>query len=105
MCFLKLIWFIFTATGAVLENETETKVKNRFLVNLNFYLFISILRKRYDGRNYTILSGKDSDGSGDETELQLKKSRFKEVPTVEKIVEEGDTLQALALRYGITVCI
>lgn len=27
----------------------------------------------------------------------------KEVPTIEKVVEDGDTLQSLALRYGCTV--
>lgn len=45
---------------------------------------------------------KDSDDSGDETELFIKKSH-QDIPTVEKIVEEGDTLQALSIRYHCPV--
>lgn len=31
------------------------------------------------------------------------KSKRKEVPTIEKVVEDGDTLQSLAIRYGCAV--
>lgn len=48
---------------------------------------------------YTRLATKDSDDSGEETELFVKKPTFQDIPTVEKVVEEGDTLQALSIRY------
>ncbi|KAF7270903.1 hypothetical protein GWI33_016165 [Rhynchophorus ferrugineus] len=48
---------------------------------------------------------KDSGGSsGEETELFVRnKSLKKEIPTVEKNIEDGDTLQSLAIRYRCTV--
>ncbi|KAJ8925533.1 hypothetical protein NQ315_009372 [Exocentrus adspersus] len=46
-------------------------------------------------------SGSDS---GEETELFVKnKPKRKEVPTIDKEVEDGDTLQSLAIRYHCTV--
>lgn len=52
-------------------------------------------------------SGKDSDSSGgEETELFIRnKSPKKELPTVERVIEDGDTLQALAIRYYCTVLV
>lgn len=51
--------------------------------------------------------GKDSDSSGgEETELFIRnKSPKKELPTVERVIEDGDTLQALAIRYYCTVLV
>ncbi|RZB38988.1 LysM domain containing protein [Asbolus verrucosus] len=48
--------------------------------------------------------GKHSD-SEEETELFVvrNKSPRKEMPTVEKVIEEGDTLQSLAIRYCCTI--
>ncbi|KAJ8947806.1 hypothetical protein NQ314_008549 [Rhamnusium bicolor] len=46
-------------------------------------------------------SGSDS---GEETELFVKnKPQRKEIPTIEKNVEDGDTLQSLAIRYHCTI--
>lgn len=42
--------------------------------------------------------------SGEETELLVKnKPQKKDVPTIEKVIEDGDTLQSLAIRYHCTV--
>ncbi|KAK9745076.1 LysM domain [Popillia japonica] len=57
---------------------------------------------RRDEYEYRKLGDKHSDDSGDEVELYPKKL-YQEPPTVEKIVEEGDTLQSLAIRYGCSV--
>lgn len=46
---------------------------------------------------------KDSDHSDEETELFRLKPARKEIPSIEKSIEEGDTLQALAIRYNCTV--
>ncbi|KAL1513646.1 hypothetical protein ABEB36_003034 [Hypothenemus hampei] len=48
---------------------------------------------------------KDSDSSNeDETELFVRnKSPKREIPSVEKDIEEGDTLQSLAIRYHCTI--
>lgn len=54
-------------------------------------------------QGYARLPGKDSDDSADETELFIRKTTFQEIPTVEKVVEEGDTLQALSIRYHCPV--
>lgn len=59
-------------------------------------------RLRRDEYEYRKLGDKHSDDSGDEVELYPKKL-YQEPPTVEKIVEEGDTLQSLAIRYGCSV--
>lgn len=49
--------------------------------------------------------GKESDSSeGEETELFTRnKSPKRDVATVERVIEDGDTLQALAIRYHCTV--
>ncbi|KAF2900190.1 hypothetical protein ILUMI_05985 [Ignelater luminosus] len=47
---------------------------------------------------YKRMLSKDSDDSADETELFIKRS-YQDIPTMEKVVEEGDTLQALSIRY------
>ncbi|XP_022913060.1 lysM and putative peptidoglycan-binding domain-containing protein 3 [Onthophagus taurus] len=61
-------------------------------------------QKRPKEEQYKKLTGKYSDDSSDETELFIiKKTTYQEPPTVEKIVEEGDTLQAIAIRYRCTV--
>ncbi|GJQ76520.1 hypothetical protein Trydic_g2223 [Trypoxylus dichotomus] len=60
-------------------------------------------RRRRDEHEYKRLSDKYSDnGSDDEVELYPKKI-YQEIPTVEKVVEEGDTLQSLAIQYGCSV--
>ncbi|XP_019870145.2 lysM and putative peptidoglycan-binding domain-containing protein 3 isoform X2 [Aethina tumida] len=46
---------------------------------------------------------KDSDHSDEETELFRLKPARKEIPSIEKSIEEGDTLQALAIRYNCTI--
>ncbi|KAF5307612.1 hypothetical protein FQR65_LT06768 [Abscondita terminalis] len=56
-------------------------------------------RPRIQNQHYVRLPGKDSDESADETELFVKKSVFQDVQTVDKVVEENDTLQALSIRY------
>lgn len=50
---------------------------------------------------------KESDSeSGEETELFVRnKPKKKEIPTIEKVVEDGDTLQSLAIRYHCSVSI
>lgn len=60
--------------------------------------------KNYEN-NYKKVPLKDIDESEEETELFTYKSRFKEIPTVEKIVEDGDTLQAISIRYHCSVSI
>ncbi|CAG9765957.1 unnamed protein product [Ceutorhynchus assimilis] len=48
-------------------------------------------------------SGSSSD-DGEETELFVRnKSPKKEIPTLEKSIEEGDTLQSIAIRYHCTI--
>lgn len=38
-------------------------------------------------------------------ELFVKaRAKRKETPTIEKVIEDGDTLQSLAIRYACTVC-
>lgn len=56
-------------------------------------------RAKIQEHKYTRIASKISDDSGDETELFVKKSTYQDIPTVEKVVEEGDTLQALSIRY------
>ncbi|KAB0802371.1 hypothetical protein PPYR_04557 [Photinus pyralis] len=56
-------------------------------------------RAKMSEEGYTRLATKDSDDSSEETELSAKKPTFQEIPTVEKVVEDGDTLQALSIRY------
>lgn len=56
-------------------------------------------RAKIQENNYTRIPSKDSDDSGGETELLVKKSTYQDIPTVEKVMEEGDTLQALSIRY------
>lgn len=47
---------------------------------------------------------RSSDESDEEMEIFVKaKSKRKEVPTIEKVIEDGDTLQSVAIRYGCTV--
>lgn len=47
-----------------------------------------------------------SDESNEEMELFVKpKPKRKEIPTIEKIIEEGDTLQSLAIKCGCSVCL
>lgn len=42
----------------------------------------------------------DDDDEGEETELFVRKTTvYKEIPTEDKIVEDGDTLQSLSIRY------
>ncbi|KAI4467498.1 hypothetical protein MML48_2g00011417 [Holotrichia oblita] len=59
-------------------------------------------KTRRDEYEYKKLGDKCSDDSGDDVELYPKKL-YQEPPTVEKVVEEGDTLQSLAIRYGCSV--
>ncbi|VEN48273.1 unnamed protein product [Callosobruchus maculatus] len=52
------------------------------------------------------LSGKEngSDSGDEETELFVRnKPQKKEIHTVEKLIQEGDTLQSLAIRYHCTI--
>ncbi|KAK4885639.1 hypothetical protein RN001_001910 [Aquatica leii] len=56
-------------------------------------------RPKVQQEHYIRLLGKDSDESGEETDLFIRKSVFQDVQTVEKVVEENDTLQALSIRY------
>lgn len=52
---------------------------------------------------YSKLSGTDSE-SGDETELFTRnKHKAKEVKFIEKVVEDGDTLQSLSIKYRCPV--
>ncbi|KRT83445.1 hypothetical protein AMK59_4876, partial [Oryctes borbonicus] len=60
-------------------------------------------RRRKDEYDYKRLGDKYSGNeSDDEVELYPKKI-YQEMPTVEKVVEEGDTLQSLAIQYGCSV--
>lgn len=62
-------------------------------------------RRRRDEYEYRRIGGKysdESDDDDDEVEL-LPRKVYKEPPTVEKVVEEGDTLQSLAIRYSCSV--
>lgn len=44
------------------------------------------------------------DDSGDETELFTRnKQKHKEIEFIEKLVEEGDTLQSLSIKYRCSV--
>lgn len=66
-------------------------------------IFKRIKSHRDDG--YKTLLGKNSDESGEETELFVRnKPAFCEIQYIEKTVEEGDTLQSLAIRYHCSVC-
>ncbi|KAF5301366.1 hypothetical protein FQA39_LY10764 [Lamprigera yunnana] len=56
-------------------------------------------RQRVHQHHYARLSGKTSDESEEETELLIRKTGFQETTTVEKVVEQEDTLQALSIRY------
>lgn len=59
--------------------------------------------KSSDNTTYNRLTGKDSDDE-ENTELNsIPKSTFKEIRTIDKELEEGDTLQNLALRYHSTL--
>ncbi|XP_048523710.1 lysM and putative peptidoglycan-binding domain-containing protein 3 isoform X2 [Dendroctonus ponderosae] len=62
-----------------------------------------IFRSKYYKRLQS--SKRDSDdSSGEETELFVRnKSPKKEIPTKEKTIDEGDTLQSLAIRYHCTI--
>ncbi|CAG9860394.1 unnamed protein product [Phyllotreta striolata] len=59
-------------------------------------------KKKYDYKN---LNGKDNGSdSGEETELfVVNKPQRIEFPTIDKAVEEGDTLQAIAIKYHCSV--
>lgn len=74
-------------------------------VDLNSYK-LRLRGKSYNKQSeYKQLSGKDSD-ENDETELFVRnKTQFYEVPLVEKVVEDGDTLQALSIKYHCSVSI
>ncbi|CAH1966991.1 unnamed protein product [Acanthoscelides obtectus] len=73
-----------------------------------------MIKQRQKNRVYDVshsrlqdnLRGKDnaSDSGGEETELFVRnKSPKKDIPTVEKLVQDGDTLQSLAIRYHCTI--
>jgi len=58
--------------------------------------------KRQVNRNgYSLLSSKHSDDEDVSEEIQFPKRKTFDVPTVEIIIEDGETLQALAIRYHI----
>ncbi|XP_018575717.1 lysM and putative peptidoglycan-binding domain-containing protein 3 [Anoplophora glabripennis] len=60
--------------------------------------FVDITYRRLDKEK-----GSGSD-SGDETELFVRnKPQKREIPSMEKEVEDGDTLQSLAIRYHCTI--
>ncbi|XP_023024661.1 lysM and putative peptidoglycan-binding domain-containing protein 3 [Leptinotarsa decemlineata] len=61
--------------------------------------------KIYDGSYKYLYKEKESGSdSGDEIELYLSTKPQKiDTPTIEKVVEEGDTLQALAIRYHCNI--
>ncbi|XP_050305340.1 lysM and putative peptidoglycan-binding domain-containing protein 3 isoform X2 [Anthonomus grandis grandis] len=67
-----------------------------------------MMKQRQGSKYYRRLDKRDKDSGdsseGEETELFVKnKSPRREIPTVEKIVEENDTLQSLAIRYRCSI--
>lgn len=59
--------------------------------------------KSLDNTTYNRLTGKDSDDDENTELISLPKSTFKEIRTIDKELEEGDTLQNLAIRYHSTL--
>ncbi|XP_072388585.1 lysM and putative peptidoglycan-binding domain-containing protein 3 [Diabrotica undecimpunctata] len=61
---------------------------------------IKLRQKHRQEESYKLLKHKDSDSDEEETELFVRnKPQRIEFPTVEKVIEEGDTLQSLAIKY------
>lgn len=82
-------------------NETPEVVNlcDAHNTGLSIIFFCRIKGSQNDG--YQQLFSKDSDDSGEDTELFVRKKY--EIPHIEKAVEEGDSLQSLAIRYHCTV--
>lgn len=59
--------------------------------------------KSLDNTTYNRLGGKDSDDDENTELISIPKSTFKEIKTIDKELEEGDTLQNLAIRYHSTI--
>ncbi|KAL3288771.1 hypothetical protein HHI36_003205 [Cryptolaemus montrouzieri] len=60
-----------------------------------------MMKQRTKYKNYDKL---DKESDFEETELFLKtRTPKREIPSVEKIIQEGDTLQSLAIRYHCTI--
>lgn len=67
--------------------------------------YVNLIVNNFRARNNESkgLLSKLSDDESEETELFIQRSPYKEIPTIEKYVEEGDTLQALSIRYQCPV--
>lgn len=93
-----------------LQND-QTKTKVNIYLQIKVYHFkietyLNFFRtKAYNAAYSRLDKEKMSSGESDEEMELFVKSKPKTniIPTIEKVVEEGDTLQSLAIRYGCTV--